>query len=438
MAGELAADLHRYLAREPVQARPTGPPSRFVRWGRRNPVAAASLGAVLLMGLVALVAILGEWRETVDARRQAERNGAAERWERYRSNIAAAAAALELQHGDTARRALEEAPTEHCGWEWRHLHNQLDVARTVIPGAAPTAGLLWRRPILSPSGDRLAAVDSDSRIIKIWEVMTGTAIAVLRGHDGTVLALDYSPDGQVLASGSADGTVRLWQTASGGEIGVLVGHQKPVEWVFYSPDGRRICSMDGESIRLWDAGTHRAMGVVGAHRRGFDALFTPDGRRLVVGLDCRVCLFDATTGREDGVLGRHDLRVIVLAVSPDGERIVSQGDKENTLRLWDGITGREVAVLRGHSTIPGVLTFSPDGSRLATGSPHPESAVRLWEATSGRLIAVMNGHSNGIQSIQFSRDGRRIISTSLDKTARLWGGVKGDLVAILRGHTERL
>ena len=133
-AAELAADLARFLGDEPIRARRVGPLGRLVRWGRRNPVPAASLGVLMLTGLVALAAILGQWREAVDARRRAERAVAAERWERYRSNIAAAAAALQLEHSDTARRALGAAPPEHRGWEWRHLHSLLDDSRAAMPG----------------------------------------------------------------------------------------------------------------------------------------------------------------------------------------------------------------------------------------------------------------------------------------------------------------
>ena len=122
-AGELAADLARFISDKPIRARRAGPVGRIARWGRRNPVPAASLGAMVVTGLLALAGILWQWREAVEARQRAERAGAAERWERYRSNIAAAAAALQLEHSDTAGLALEAAPQEHRGWEWRHLHS---------------------------------------------------------------------------------------------------------------------------------------------------------------------------------------------------------------------------------------------------------------------------------------------------------------------------
>ena len=74
-AGELAADLARFLNDEPIRARRTGPLGRLVRWGRRNPVPAASLGAMVMTGFLALAAILWQWREAVEARQRAERAG---------------------------------------------------------------------------------------------------------------------------------------------------------------------------------------------------------------------------------------------------------------------------------------------------------------------------------------------------------------------------
>jgi WD40 repeat protein/serine/threonine protein kinase len=465
-AGDLAEDLSRFLDHQPIRARPVRLPGRLARWGRRNPVPAGLLTALVLTGLSAFLAILWQWRKAdalarslaaanveleerrlraVDAQRRAERagaearlRGAAQRWERYRSNIAAAAAALQLQNTSTARRALDTAPGEHREWEWRHLHSQLDNARTVIPGGLPSHDLEWQAPVLSPSGLQLATVDQDARTIHLREVSSGKAITVLRGHEGPVSALAYSPDGKRLASGSADNTLRLWDMAAGKAVAVLHGHEKPVEWLSYSPDGRRICSGDGASARLWDASDGRAIAVLGGPVGHLTAAFTPDGHRLVLGLDREVCVSEAVTGRRLAVLGSHEGHVDHLAVSPDGRRIASHGYDEKTLRLWDAVTGEQVAVLRGDLEYAPALAFSPDGSRLVSGGVYPDSTVRLWEAATGRPIAEMPGHKNTIRWVAFSGDGRRIVSASLDQTAGLWDGVTGRPIATLRGHTEGL
>ncbi|MBV8573590.1 MAG: protein kinase, partial [Acetobacteraceae bacterium] len=353
-AGELADDLGRFLNDEPIRARPVGPLGWLRRWARRNPVPAASLGAVAMTGLVALAAILWQWRSAeharriadalarseaaanvrlmeqtasaLEAQRRAERAGAAERWERYRSNIAAAAAALQLHQSDAAARALEAAPPEHRGWEWRHLHIQLDDSRATIPGAKPPEAHYWQRPTVSPAGDQLAVVDVEATAIKVCDARTGAAIGTLRGHEGPVLALAYSPDGKRLASGSADKTVRIWDVAAVRGIAVLRGHDQPVDRLSYSPDGQRICSLDRQSLRLWDAATGRAIAHLNGGARVFTATFMPDGRRLVVGRDHQLGLYDATTGRRLAVLGSHEEPIIHLVVSPDGKRIVSHGD----------------------------------------------------------------------------------------------------------------
>ncbi len=74
-------------------------------------------------------------------------------------------------------------------------------------------------PTISPSGKQLATLDKDERTINLWDVTTGKAIGALRGHEGPVSALAYSPDGQRLASGSADKTIRLWDAGVGKRSG---------------------------------------------------------------------------------------------------------------------------------------------------------------------------------------------------------------------------
>jgi WD40 repeat protein/tRNA A-37 threonylcarbamoyl transferase component Bud32 len=462
-AGELADDLTRFLNHEPIRARPVGRLGRLARWARRNPMPAGLLGALVVTGVLALTAILWQWKKAdafakslslanlqSEERRQkavyaqeraeqavdeARRLGEAERRERYRSNLAAAAAALQLQNGATALRYLEAAPPEHRDWEWRHLHSQLDRARAVMPGGAQARGV-WELPIISPSGTQLASPDNDERTINVWDTTIGTKIGALRGHAGPVYALAYSPDGKRLASGSADKTIRLWEPASAKAMAVLLGHEQPVEWLTYSPDGRFICSLDGRHARLWHASTGRAIAVLTGPVNKMTAIFTPDSRRLVIGLNGQVCVYDASTGRRIGVLGSHEHQVINLVVSPDGKRIASHGDTEDNIRLWDAVAGQEVAVLRGDIEHPGALAFSPDGSRLLSGGVYPDNTVRLWDAATGRAIAEMQGHNNTIRWVAFGPDGSRIVSTSQDQTVWLWDGITGKSIAPLGGHTE--
>ncbi len=157
-AAELADELVRYQQGEPILARPTGRSERAVKWVRRNPGVAASLAAVFAIFLTAFALVTWSYLRAEDARQdearqrlEAQGREKAERWERYRANIAAAAGALQLNNVGTARRALEAAPEEHRKWEWQHFYHQLDGAHEALPEERPVYKVTF-----SPDGRWLA------------------------------------------------------------------------------------------------------------------------------------------------------------------------------------------------------------------------------------------------------------------------------------------
>jgi len=86
---------------------------------------------------------------------------------------------------------------------------------------------------------------------RLWNPNTKKLTSSLKGHGGTVQSLAFSPDNQLLASGSADDTVRLWDLSSGREQKTLRGHRSGISAVAFSSDNRILASAGiDDAVRL--------------------------------------------------------------------------------------------------------------------------------------------------------------------------------------------
>ena len=81
-----------------------------------------------------------------------------------------------------------------------------------------------RAAAVSPSNGETWASGAYDHTVRLWDVVKGEELAVLRGHANHVTAVAFSPDGIILASGSDDGTVKLWNTNTGDCVSTLSGH----------------------------------------------------------------------------------------------------------------------------------------------------------------------------------------------------------------------
>ncbi len=115
------------------------------------------------------------------------------------------------------------------------------------------------------------------------------------------------------------------------------------------------------------------------------------------------------------VLDGHVDRVLMVRVSPTGDRIASSSD-DGTVRLWDPATGASQR-LSGHAARVSAIAFSPDGRRLASGSH--DHTVRIWDVATATSV-VLTGHEGGVMHVAWSPDGRWVASSSEDETVRVW------------------
>jgi hypothetical protein len=141
----------------------------------------------------------------------------------------------------------------------------------------------------SPDG-RLLASAAANGTVRLWDSRSGQEQQVPDGGQGGVNAIAFSPDGRLLASAASDGTVRLWDRDTGREQRVLTGHQGAVNAVIFAAEGQLLATAaDDETVRLWEL---RGRGRVGVLRLGSPVMsLSTQGDILAVALDRSVAMF---------------------------------------------------------------------------------------------------------------------------------------------------
>jgi WD40 repeat protein/transcriptional regulator with XRE-family HTH domain len=304
-------------------------------------------------------------------------------------------------------------------------------------------GSVWAVDI-SPNGRRLATIAED-RTVHIWDLTTNEVISTIevdtdiaQGGDGAA----FSPDGHQLLTVSGAANATLWDVESSKAILNLEGHSAHVATVAISSDGKMFATgSDDGTAKLWDASTGKELLTVGDEEAfALYVAFSPDGKILYTGSDgFPITAWDTATGArlftssEPG--GQTD--VTAIAVSPDGARLAT-GDFGTTIKIWDAHTGQMLLKLFGHSSYAGGITFSPDGKTVA--SANEDGTVRLWDAETGKALLTLSGHKSGVLSVAFSPDGQRLYSSSRDGTVKVWdlSPSAGSDALNLIGHTNRV
>jgi WD40 repeat protein/nucleoside phosphorylase len=291
----------------------------------------------------------------------------------------------------------------------------------------------------SPSGDLVASGHADGSI-RLWDAESGKAIRTMHGHSGPVQSVAFSPDGNSLASGSHDKTVRLWEVATVRALRAFEGHQGAVNSVAFSPDGHTLASGSHDNtVRLWDVATARVLRAFDGHDGAVRSVaFSPDGHTLASGSsDKTVRLWDVATARVLRAFEGHTHWINSVAFSPDGHALAS-GSSDNRVRLWDVDTATALRAFEGHLGAVWSVAFSPDGHTLASGSS--DNRVHLWDVATAAATAlrVFNGHNDAVQSLAFSPDGHTLVSGSSDNRVRLWDAATARALRAFEGNVKSI
>jgi WD40 repeat protein len=432
-AGELAEDVRRFLAGEPIRARPVRAWERVGKWARRRPAIAGLLASVVLVTALGFAGVAWQWREAEAARRElAGKADALESKQRevadkaetletnlYYERIALAERELKRGFGSRADELLEQCPSRLRGWEWHYL-KRLPFAH--FPPRSHDSFVI--RVAFSPDGAHLASGDLNGNV-KIWDARKGKEPQCIRAHDRQIWALAFSPNGRRLATGSREvHGVKVWDVSTRRLLCSFSGHTDRIEGLVFSPDGQRLASASRDrTVRLWDLRSGQAIRTYRGHEWPIapnGLAFGADGRRLTsVSVDGVVKVWEAATDVKVRTF-RGDVAWAACAAFTRDGRFLALGAENGAVKVYQTEPWEEVRSLEAHPSLVRYLALSPDGRRLA--STGEDLTLKIWDVTTGHEALLLDIHTNKVTSVAFSPDGHRLASGSADNTVKVSDG----------------
>jgi WD40 repeat protein len=303
--------------------------------------------------------------------------------------------------------------------------------------------------VLFASNARLVVSGSEDMTVKVWDASNGALLQTLTAHSSGISTIAVSPNDRLLASCSFDDEVRLWDTRNWTLLGELEcfkqkpgsppatreefkAHGSAVTNVVFSPNGQLVVSGSEDfMIKVWLKEAVERWRFEG-HSGAINHLtFSRDSRLLAsASADKTVRIWNIETGVAYSTLTGHSDAALFVVFSLDG-KLLASFSADNTIIVWSLADQALVAKFEGSTDRLNDLSFSPDNRLIAFCSTN--STIVLWSMTEKATVASLRGHSGAVNSVSFSSDGKMLISCSDDGTVKLWNNA-GETIGTLEGN----
>lgn len=193
--------------------------------------------------------------------------------------------AVTIEHFPLRKEDVDERPTQLILWSYldNHQIHRPQLHNKQINSCA-----------YAPDGNSLATASAD-QFVCVWDVRDGEKLLTLTGHADAVCCVEYSPKGETLASGGADHRVILWNSKTGAKTAELTGHTDNINSLSFTRDGTMLASSSSDkTVRLWSVASGKCLQTLAAHQSEvYGAIISSDGQTLATtGSDKKIHLWD--------------------------------------------------------------------------------------------------------------------------------------------------
>jgi WD40 repeat protein len=312
---------------------------------------------------------------------------------------------------------------------------QTDAALEVSKKAATDLEKPLRALAFSPNGQQLASGGED-RLVHTWQAETGAPIESFEGQGEAITAVCFLGDGKLL-SGAANKSVIVWDADPAWTLERTIGDANDptrlidrVIALDFSPDGKLLATGSGEpsrsgELKFWNVADGNLVRTIpDAHSDTiFCVRFSPDGAFVATSAADRfVKTFNVATGAFYRAFEGHTHHVLGVSWKSDGKTLASCS-ADNTIKVWDFVTGDQKKTIDGFGKEVTSVNFLADSDRVLSSCG--DKTARVNNVTNGGAEKTFNGPGDFIYCSAATPDGKTVVAGGQDSVLRVWNAESG-------------